>query len=83
VVIIFLGKGETVAKHLEPHQSLRSYYEDFSCECLLGGGGAVKRGDETMTSSGHTREQGVAGDELEKAKRREISSCFPSQRSFF
>jgi len=35
VIIFFLGKGETVTKHLEPHKSLRSYGEDLSSERLL------------------------------------------------
>ena len=34
VIIFFLGKGETVTKHLEPHKSLRSYCEDLSSERL-------------------------------------------------
>ena len=35
VIIFFLGKGEMVTKHLEPHKSLRSYGEDLSSERLL------------------------------------------------
>jgi len=34
VIIFFLGKGETVTKHLEHDKSLRSYCEDLSSERL-------------------------------------------------